>query len=338
MLYVTTRNDRDTFTASRALMEDRAPDGGFYLPFRAPSFSAEELVSMASMPFCQRIAEVLNRLFPVKLTRWDVEFAIGRSSVKLVPLCHRILLGEFWHNPQWSFRKLEAQLSELLRKDREIPGSWLRIAIRAALLSAAALEVWGNTGEKLDISAVSGDFLWGISGWYARQWGMPVGDIILCCNENNCVWDLICHGQLRTDTVAVTTCLPEGDIAIPEELERLICGCGDRKEVERFLDCCRKGSTFYAEGHLLNQLQQENYVSVVSSARIPDIITGALGTHGYLLAPAAALAYGGLLDYRAKKGSMGSALVVCENSPVHHCGQLSGILGVPEEELKTMID
>ena len=93
-----------------------------------------------------------------------------------------------------------------------------------------------------------------------------------------------------------------------------------------------------AEGPLLSALQKGNYVSVVSSSRIPDIITGAMGTHGYLLSPAAALAYGGLLDYRAKKGSMACALVICENSPVHDTGRLSGILGIPEQELKTMID
>lgn len=338
MLYVTTRNNRDTFTAPRALMEDRAPDGGFYLPFRAPSFSNEELDAMAAMPFCQRIAEVLNRLFPLKLTRWDVEFAIGRNAVKLASLRHRIILGEFWHNPEWTFRKLETELSQLLRKDMEFPGSWLRIAIRAALLTAVCLETVGNTGEKMDISTVSGDLLWGMGAWYARQWGIPIGDIILCCNENKCVWDLICQGQLRTDTVAVTTELPEGDIAIAEELERLICGCGDREEVERYLSCCRRGSTYYAEGPLLSALQKGNYVSVVSSSRIPGIITGAMGTHGYLLSPGAALAYGGLLDYRAKKGSMACALVICENSPVHDTGRLSGILGIPEQELKTLID
>ena len=223
MLYVTTRNDLDAVTSHRVLTEDRAEDGGFYVPLRHPVFSHEELDKLTAMPFSQRMAEVLNVLFQTKLTRWDVEFSIGRSAVKLVPLRHRIVMGEFWHNPDWCFRKMEHSLANLLGS--HIPGSWLRIAIRAAVLAAVSLELSEEGGE-VDVSAVSGDFLWPVSAWYARRWGFPVGSIIMCCNENKSIWELICHGQLRTDAVGISTELPEADIAIPAELERLIYGCG----------------------------------------------------------------------------------------------------------------
>ena len=41
MLYVTTRNNRDAFTAQRVLTENRGPEGGLFLPFREPLFSEE---------------------------------------------------------------------------------------------------------------------------------------------------------------------------------------------------------------------------------------------------------------------------------------------------------
>ena len=41
MLYVTTRNNRDAYTARRALTENRGPDGGFFVPFREPVFTPE---------------------------------------------------------------------------------------------------------------------------------------------------------------------------------------------------------------------------------------------------------------------------------------------------------
>ena len=290
MLYVTTRNDLDAVTSHRVLTEDRAEDGGFYVPLRHPVFSHEELDKLTAMPFSQRMAEVLNVLFQTKLTRWDVEFSIGRSAVKLVPLRHRIVMGEFWHNPDWCFRKMEHSLANLLGS--HIPGSWLRIAIRAAVLAAVSLELSEEGGE-VDVSAVSGDFLWPVSAWYARRWGFPVGSIIMCCNENKSIWVLICHGQLRTDAVGISTELPEADIAIPAELERLIYGCGGKEETERYLDCLRRGISYFAEGQMLSALQAGNYVSVVSSHRIPDILMGVLGTHSYLLTPASALAYGG---------------------------------------------
>lgn len=334
MLYATTRNNRETVTSYRAMTEDRAEDGGFYVPFREPKFSKEEQKLLASMPLNQRIAEILNTLFQTNLSRWDVEFCIGRNSVKFVPLRHRIIMGEFWHNPDWNYQKTEKALAKLLIQDDVLPGSWLKIAIRIAILAAACMELYQDSAEEVDISMIGGDLLWFVSAWYARKWGFPVGNLILCCNENKSLWELLCHGQLRTDAVAVSTELPEADVAIPAELERLIYGCGSTEEVLQYLDCCRKGISYYPEAAILGRLQKGNYVSVVSSSRIRDIVPGVLGTHGYLLSPGSALAYGGLLDYRAKKGSLRPAMVICEKNPLCDVKRVAEILGIAEEELQ----
>ena len=50
MLYITTRNCRDAYTAQRALRENRGPDGGMYLPFHEPSYSAEDWKELAQKP------------------------------------------------------------------------------------------------------------------------------------------------------------------------------------------------------------------------------------------------------------------------------------------------
>lgn len=63
MLYVTTRNNRDAYTAQRVLRENRGPDGGLYVPFREPVFSWEEIDALKEKSFHQCVAEVLNRLF-----------------------------------------------------------------------------------------------------------------------------------------------------------------------------------------------------------------------------------------------------------------------------------
>ena len=60
MLYVTTRDNRETYTANRALTESRGPDGGFYVPFRMPVFSEEEIRSLGDKSFGQCVSEVLN--------------------------------------------------------------------------------------------------------------------------------------------------------------------------------------------------------------------------------------------------------------------------------------
>ena len=103
MLYVTTRNSRETFTTQRALRENRGPDGGMYLPFRAPCFSQAELDALAEKPFNQRVADILNLLFQTRLSGWDVDFCAGRFPVRLESLSHRIVMTETWHNTQWDF-------------------------------------------------------------------------------------------------------------------------------------------------------------------------------------------------------------------------------------------
>ena len=103
MLYVTTRSNQDVFTTNRALCEMRAPDGGLYVPFKMPAFSRKEILALADLPFSQRMAEVLNLLFRCKLTGWDIDFCIGRYPVRLKPMGHRVVIGECWHNPGWTF-------------------------------------------------------------------------------------------------------------------------------------------------------------------------------------------------------------------------------------------
>ena len=53
MLYVTTREDRDAYTAYRALHESRSADGGLFLPFRMQTFPEEELDALLRKPFHQ---------------------------------------------------------------------------------------------------------------------------------------------------------------------------------------------------------------------------------------------------------------------------------------------
>ena len=154
-----------------------------------------------------------------------------------------------------------------------------------------------------------------ISAWYARRWGLPVRNIVCCCNENNSLWELLVNGQMRTDAVAVSTILPEADITVPEQLERLIREYGGAEEVQRYLEAVRKGRSYCPSDLMLHRLRQGLYVSVAGSRRIQDTIPAVYSTHSKLLSPATALAYAGALDHRAKNGSGGNTLIWSEESP-----------------------
>ena len=117
-------------------------------------------------------------------------------------------------------------------------------------------------------------------------------------------------------------------------LERLIHSCGGAEEALRFVEKCRHGATYYPEDTLLERLRRGIYVSVVSSPRMLDTIPNAYATHGYLLSPYSALAYAGMLDFRAKKGGSRMGLILADRSPLSESETVARALNLPEAELK----
>ena len=335
MLYITTRNCRDAYTAQRALRENRGPDGGMYLPFHAPSYSAEDWKELAEKPFGQRVAEILNRLFGVKLSCWDVDVCIGRNPVEFVPLGYRTLAAELWHNPGGSYDYPARELSEQLLNEPNYQSGWLAIALRIAVLFG----IYGQlpSDEPTDIALVSGDFTAPISAYYARAWGLPIGNIICCCNENSGPWELLHHGQLRTDAVVVQTAVPEADVALPEKLERLVFEAGGTAEVKRYLEACRRGGTYAPSDLVLANMNRGLSVSVVSSQRIGQTISSVYRTHNFVLSPAAALAYAGLMDARAKPGMAKNALILAEKSPALDAQFTADCLKISMQELNDLL-
>ena len=335
MLYLTTRSSRDAYTAQRALRESRGPDGGMYLPFRGPSFAPEDWKKLSAMPFGQRVAEILNRLFQMRLTCWDVDVCIGRNPVNIESLGHRTLVAELGHNPGQSYDYLARELAEQLLNESSCQSGWLSIALRIAMLFG----IYGQLGsdETTDISVISGDFTAPISAYYARAWGLPIGNIVCCCNENSGLWELLRHGQLRTDTASVPTILPEADVAVPENLERLVYEAGGTDEVERYLASCRRGGTYAPSETVLAKMNRGLSVSVVSSSRISQTISSVYRTHRYVLSPGSALSYAGLMDYRAKAGQARNALILAEKSPALDAERTAAALNISRQELNELL-
>lgn len=335
MLYVTTRSDGDVYTAHRALQESRGVDGGLYLPFQPPHFDGEELETLLQMPFHGCIAEVLNRLFPVKLTAIDVEFAMGRRSVQLKNLGRRTIMAELWHNPEGCYAYLEGHLTKLMGKENTDWGSWPRIAVRIAIWFGMFAEARrAGFRDTMDVSVVSGDFAAPISAWYGRLWGLPIGTIVCCCNENNTLWDLFRYGQMRTDEISIPTDTPDGDITLPTNLERLVYAYGGSGEVRRYLDALGLGKPYHVPEDMLEQLRKGMYVSVISGQRMKNIIPSVWKTHAHLLSPYGALAYGGLLDYRATADVPRYGLVLEERSPDLDQETVAASLGVEPKNIR----
>lgn len=309
MLYVTTRNKHDTYTAHRANQSERGPDGGLYLPFRLPKYEQEDLLALCELSFGQRVAKLINHFYGTQLSGWDVELCGGKNPVSFVPMSHRIVVAEAWHNHDLDFNQLICRLAARICNDEDagcMPTSWIEISIRIAVLFASYAELLkmeiARPDTLMDIAVATGNFAAPMAAWYAREMGLPIANIV-CCHDNSSVWDLIHHGEVRTD------------IGMPENIERLIFATLGVEETLRYCDICEKGRLYAIQPDMLEQLRRGMYATVVSSDRVDALIPSVCRIAGYVMGPETALAYGGLQDYRAKSGENRLALLLSDKSP-----------------------
>ncbi len=343
MLYITTRNHVDTYTAARALQEDTAPDGGLYLPYRLPQLTADEIAALKDKTFGQCVAEFLNLFFFCRVTAWDVEVSAGRNPIKLQKLKNKTVVAEMWNNPGLDYTNLEkALLSVIMRQTPDVRiSSWTRIAIRISVLFGLYSQLLQcgilAEGKRFDIAVATGDFSAAIAVWYARSMGLPVEYILCGCNDNGAVWDLLHLGQMRTDSAVVKTAAPLADISVPQELERLICAVCGQNEAARYAKVCASGGIFVPPAEMLSKLRSGMFAAVVSSDRLKALIPNQFSTSGYIFGPYTALAYGVLWDYRAKIGGGRVALLLGDRSPLRDVENVAAYMGKSQKAVKDIL-
>lgn len=341
MLYVTTRSKQDVYTAQRALTQRRAPDGGFFIPFREPQFTREQLLSLGAQTFPESVAQILNLLFGTKLTPWDVEFSVGRRPVRLVKVGRRVLAGERWHNCGGQFRQTVRDLAERIRAEKgESLGAWAEIGVGIATLFgmfSGQPELFdGETS--MDVAAASGDLFNVVSAWYARSWGLPIGTIVICCNDNGGLWELLHSGTLRTDGISRETSTPEADAVLPQGLEILLCACGGQQESLRYLEAVRVGAAYSPGERVLSRLRRGLFVSVIGERRVEQTISSVYSSHRYLMSPYTALGYAGLSDYRTGTGDSSWGLILADRSPALDGELVARGLGISRETLEEYLN
>jgi threonine synthase len=341
MLYVTTRNEHNAYTAHRAIHTPKGTDGGEFVPFRMPEFTSEEIAALQEKSFGQCVADMLNRFFSCGITGWDVEFVAGRHAAKLKALPHRVMVAELWHNVDGSYDHLEAALARRIIDSGDAPNSWVRIVIRLSVLAGLygmmLREGYITNNQVFDVAVPTGDFTMAMSVWYLRRMGFPVANIICCCNDNSAVWDLMRHGEMKTVSMVKHTVTPLVDSNIPAQLERLISAALGTKEACRYHEVCNDGKVYAPPVGTLETLRKGIQASVVSDQRICSDIPNVYRTGAYLMGPYTALAYGGLMDYRSVSGLSRPALLLADRSVLCDAAFVCKLMDCSVEGLNDMI-
>ena len=336
MLYMSTRNKTDSFTAYRTIHNEQAPDGGKFVPFHMPALTDEQKQQFQEQTFCKTVADVLNLFFSCGLTEWDLECSIGRSPVRIAELGGRLLIAELWHNPEGSYCQIEKSIFKKLATDISFDSvcDWAKIAIRVAVIAATYFSTAVSKFEEIDISVPVGDFTMPMAAWYARKMGLPVGTIICGCNDNSAPWDLICRGEMNTGLSVVRTQTPALDFACPSGLERLIFETLGYQEAARFAERCAGKLPYRIDvEEQLPLLNSGVKAAVIGDMRVDSTLRSLFKTDNYIADPYCAVALGAVQDHRAKSGENRTVLLFADNNPAGICDQLAGKIGITREQL-----
>ena len=331
MLYVTTRDDKDAYTAYRTLSNSCGSDGGLFVPFQHVNFTDDQIMELSEKSFCKTVAELLNLFFSSRLDASDIECCIGRHPVNLVPMSHRIVVCEVWNNPDWDFSRFVRNLHGRLLGSGDVnghPTGWTWIAVRIAVLFGIFGQLLRSGSvsitNPIDLAVSCGDFTAPMAAWYARDMGLPIGTICFACGDNNPLWDLLYHGQLY----------PTEKDAFAADLERLIYHTLGRDEAHRYAACLVNKQLFAVNEGQMTQMCQGLFCAIVSEKRTISLVRSIYRTNTYMLSPNSAQAFGGLQDYRATTNETGPALILTEKGPMTAINQVSLATGISIDELR----
>ena len=313
MLYQSTRNKIDSFTAHRALRIDHADDGGLILPIYMPAFDAEAVAQMKDADALKNIADILNLFFGTGLTAWDVESAIGKMPVQIVECGQKIVIAQCWKNPASKINYYEQSLYALLCPEQErMITLWAKVAIRISLMIATMVQL---SEKEVDIAVNAADFLQFIAAYYCREMGMPIRKILIGCNENSNVWDFVYRGSMQCGAALTKTAYQEQDKVVPDLFEAYLFLAYGREETLRYLNCASAKQVYQLPEETVIPAENNLFASVVGQDRIPAVISSFRTNNNVSINAYTAFSLGALRDYRAKAGESTTTIVFEESAP-----------------------
>lgn len=306
MLYLTTMNKVDSFTAHKVLHSAQAPGGGMFMPMQLPVLDDVALDKFERMSFGEATAAVMNLFFGTKLTGWDVDFAVGRQAVDMLSVGHRVSIVESWHNPAGSHAYFVQRLYNLMlgqKQNSDIPNVWFETAVNISILFGVYGKYCRGDVYEFDVSVEAGDLKLLLAVRYAQKMGLPIRKIILGCADGDGMWDFLSYGDYSSSEKARNPYF--------EALLWLEFGYG---EVASYHSALNQKSIYRLNLVHLDAFRNYLFATVVGSNRAKNVAENAAQTVGYSMQTGTARAFGALQDYRAKTGENKNTLLFAQNA------------------------
>lgn len=326
MLYVTSRDRSDAFTAYKTLCSDTASDGGLYVPYILPELEAADLHKMSTQTYGETVAQILNIFFSAKLTGWDVDLCIGKNPVKTVPVGRKVIIAEIWRNPSADYAYVVKNIyARLCDGQMDKPTNWVKVAIKIAVLFATYAELVKTEAldsGKIDVAVPQGDMTDPIAAFYAKKMGLPIGNIIMCTDDNSGVWDLLNRGEIGTAPLGSARKLGL------ERFVEAVCGIN---EVAKYIAASNKNGLYILPEDMVAAFNDGLFAAVVGKDRVNSVINSIYRNNNYFIDPKTAVCFGGLQDYRAKAGESKLTVMFAEQSPAAYQNEIQKATGLTQE-------
>ena len=301
MLYLTTRNKADSFTAYKVLRSESAPNGGQFLPMQLPVLTDYQLAALEQMSFGETAAFMLNLFFGTKLTGWDVDFAVGRQAMILKDVGHRVMVTESWHNPAGKHDYMVSRLFALALGEKYPPikpSLWFCAVIDIALLFASHAKMCQSGICAFDIAMESADLQMLFALRYAQKMGLPLGRIIMGSIDGDGLWEFISYGDY-----------PTGRKVLPSGMEALLWLEFGTDLAQEYLATVNRHGIYKLSPVHLTKFRDGLFITVVGDGRAEDVAAGVMRTNGYSMDRSTARAFGALQDYRSKMGEKSTTML-----------------------------
>ena len=308
MLYLSTKNKADSFTAYKVLRSPAAPDGGMFMPMQIPVQSDFALAQFERMSFGETLAAVINLFFGTHLSGWDIDFTVGRQAVDLVSIGHKVSIAESWHNPTGLHSYFTQRLYNLALGNTQNtlhPNTWFYTAVKIAILFGIYGKCCRQEIYEFDVAVDAADWQMLLAVRYGQKMGLPVKRIILGCTDGDGLWNFLSYGDYTADK-------KERNVGF-EALLWLETGY---EEVNRYHISLENKLTYRLNPLRLAAFRKDFFGTVVGDHRVKNIMGSTVMTSQYQMDTNTARAFGALLNYRAKTGENKNTLMFAQNMPL----------------------
>jgi len=168
-----------------------------------------------------------------------------------------------------------------------------------------------KTGEKINFTVPTGNFGNILAGYYAKNMGLPVKNLICASNENKVLYDFINTGTYDKKRDFIITMSPSMDILVSSNLERLLFSlCSEDGDTVGELMAQLESHGAYAINDLVKKRLEDFCGSYASEADTAEAINEIYKASGYITDTHTAVAYAAYKKYREQNLSDNAKTVI----------------------------